>query len=106
MKRLREVLLTQYIGAITIGFVLAQMVIAVVSGIVQIGVNYSWASREPSSVMGGTATVAFPWKTLIYLLTTALLELVIAFVLIRWLYAGDESDASHGPQTQPEETQQ
>jgi hypothetical protein len=105
MKKLREVLLTQYIGAITIGFVLAQMIIAVVSGIVQIGVNYTWASREPSSVMGGAATVAFPWKTIVYLLVTAVLELLIAFILIRWLYTEDEPDASIAPQNQPEETE-
>ena len=106
MKRLREVFLTQYIGAITIGFVLAQMVTAVVSGIVQIGVNYSWANREPSSVMGGTASVAFPWKTLIYVLVTAVLELLIAFLLIRWLYGADESDSAQGVQPPTEEAPQ
>ncbi len=106
MKRLREVLLTQYIGAITIGFLLAQMVTAIVSGIVQIGVNYSWASREPSSIMRGAASVAFPWKTLIYLLTTAALELLIAFLMIRWLYGGDESDTGDGVQQPAEEAQQ
>ena len=69
MTKLREVLLTQYIGAITIGFVLAQTVTGVISGLVQTGFNYYWTSHDSNSVLGGT--VPFPWKTLLFWLVTA-----------------------------------
>ena len=88
MTELREVLLTQYIGAITIGFVLAQTVTGVISGLVQTGFNYYWTSHDSNSVLGGT--VPFPWKTLLFWLVTAVLEVLVAFILIRWLYTPDE----------------
>jgi hypothetical protein len=101
MKKLREILLTQYIGAITIGFVLAQTVTGVISGVVQTGFNYYWTRHDSSSVLSGAAP--FPWKTLLFWLATALLETLAALVLIRWLYAsdevpdGDSSETSEGP---------
>jgi hypothetical protein len=90
MKKLREVLLTQYIGAIAIGFMLAQTVTGVISGIVQTGVTYFSASHESSSVLGGPPV--FPWKTLIFWLVTVILDLLVAFLLIKWLYFSDEAD--------------
>ncbi len=96
MKKLREVLLTQYIGAITIGFVLAQTVTGVISGLVQTSFNYYFTRQSSNSVLG--SATPFPWKNLLFWLATAILELLVAFILIRWLYApeapsdGDSSD--------------
>lgn len=103
MKRIREVLLTQYIGAITIGFVLAQTVTGFISGLVQTGANYYFARGEPGSVMGGAPV--FPWKTLMFWLITAALQLLVAFLLITWLYAPEkdkDQDAENVPAESPQ----
>src|SRR5258708_8594221 len=63
MKKLREVLLTQYIGAITIGFVLAQTVTGVISPLVQTTFN-SYFPRHTSTRPLDTATPS-PRNTLL-----------------------------------------
>ncbi|MBZ5666778.1 MAG: hypothetical protein LAO30_19510 [Acidobacteriia bacterium] len=90
MRRIREILLTQYIGAITIGFIFAQGVIQFINVTVQIGSNY-WASRQASqSALVGSAS--FPWNHFILSMTSIALNLLAGFLLIRWLYATETSE--------------
>ena len=90
MKRLRAVLLNQYIGAMTVGFLLAQTVAGAITGLVQTSMSYYFARRETSSVMGGSSV--FPGSTLIFLLVAVALELLVAFLLMNWLYGSSASD--------------
>jgi TRAP-type C4-dicarboxylate transport system permease large subunit len=100
MKKLREVLLTQSIGAITVGFIVAQTVVGAIGGLVQIGVNYYWARHQSSALMNESAP--FPWINVISWLVTIFLELLTAFLLMRWLYAPDKTDAEASSVASPE----
>ena len=83
MHKIREVLLTHYIGAITIGLVLAQAIFGFVNAWVQAAATY-WTIQQARSVLGGGRT--FSWTTLIASLVTVCLYLLVCFGLIRWLY--------------------
>ncbi|HEX3103671.1 MAG TPA: hypothetical protein VHQ22_04440 [Terriglobales bacterium] len=94
MARLREILLTQYIGAVMIGLVLAQGVTAFINTIVQSGAQY-WIAQHSRSAIGNTTD--FPWSTLITSLVRVSLYVVFCLGLIRWLYAGLNADISDNP---------
>ncbi|SRR5258706_9779627 len=85
MRRIREILLTQYIGAITIGFIFAQAMIQFINVTVQVGANY-WASRQDNH-SALVASVSFRWNDFIVSMTSVALNLLAGFLLIRWLYA-------------------
>ena len=87
MKRLREILLTQYIGAITIGFILAQAAIGFVSEITQTVAGY-WVLQSQRSALG--PSTSFPWANFLTSMVSIALNLVVGFLLIRWLYAEEK----------------
>lgn len=95
MKRLREVLINQYIGAIAIGFLLAKTMAGAITGLIGNVINYYFAVREDSRLMG--APSVFPWNALIISLVAAAVELVVALLLMRWLYApAEDGDQDSG----------
>jgi hypothetical protein len=100
MRKLREILQHEYIGAIMIGFILAQCVSTVVNVLVQAGAFY-WQTLHA----GGTfdQRPAFPWNSFTISLVSALLYLVPAYLLIRWLYypPSVESEADGGQGNEP-----
>jgi len=83
MERIREILLTNYIGAVTIGLVLAQAIFGFVNALVQTAVSY-WTISQSRGVMG--APTQFQWSGLIVSMVTVFLYLLVCFSLIRWLY--------------------
>src|ERR1700752_3082104 len=99
MRKLRDILLTQYIGAITIGLVLAQAIFGFVNAFVQAVATYI-AIQKSRSVLGNTPT--FSWANFITSMITVLLYVIISLPLIRWLYSGptpesgDEASESPG----------
>lgn len=93
MRRLREILLTQHIGAITIGLVLAQAVLAVINAAVQNVAAYIALQGAPHSVMSEARP--FSWVNLEISLATATLELLTGIALIFWLYGGTGVTADH-----------
>lgn len=103
MRKLRQILLTEYIGAIIIGFLLAQALAATISTIVQT-VSFYLEGRSRSSVFGGRA--GFEVGALVPPAISVILEVLTAFLLIYWLYwSGDghaethvEAEAAH-PET-------
>lgn len=103
MKRLRDILLTQYIGAITIGLVLAQSIFGFVNAFVQAGATYI-ALGQARSVM--TTVPRFSWQNFITSMVTVSLYAVICFLLIRWLYAEQVPEPQEESGSPPEETQQ
>jgi hypothetical protein len=87
MRRIREILLNEYIGAITVGFIFAQSVIQFINVMVQVGSNY-WASRQSSALV---RSASFPWNSFIISMTSVALNLLAGFLLLRWLYTTEPS---------------
>src|SRR5271157_160672 len=92
MKRIREILLTQYIGAITIGFIFAQAAIQFINELTLTAGRYWTAEETQGSVMG--ATRSFPWANFIVSMTSVALHLLVGFLLIRWLYSDEKTQSS------------
>jgi hypothetical protein len=83
MRKLRQILLTEYIGAIIIGFLLAQALAATISTVVQT-ISFYMEGRSRSSVFGGRA--GFEFGALVPPAISVILEVLTAFILIYWLY--------------------
>jgi hypothetical protein len=90
MKTLRDILLTQYIGAITVGLLAAQAIMALVNAIVQAGAAY-WAIHQYEGALGPSRE--FSWRNPITSLVSVSLEILICLALIRWLYSEPMTEA-------------
>ena len=88
MRRIREIFLTQYIGAIVIGMLAAQTIGGVISLLMQPVIWYT-QSRESRSVMQ-SALPPFPWSQLLPSLITIALYVVVSYLLFVWLYRTEE----------------
>jgi hypothetical protein len=88
MRRIREILLSQYIGAITVGFILAQAVIQFINEIAQAVLSYWVIQQTRESALSGARS--FPWTNFIVSMASIALHLLFGFLLIRWLYATEE----------------
>ena len=104
MNKIRDVLLTQYIGAITIGLVFAQAVFGFVNAFVQVGATYIAIQQARKSVFERVPT--FSWHNFIISIVTVSLYVLICFLLIRWLYSETESETDHPTANSSEEPQQ
>lgn len=105
MRRIREILLTQYIGAITVAFILAQAAIQFINEIVLTAARY-WATEQArESALSGPR--AFPWTNFVVAMASVALQVLVGFILIRWLYAedqkqsGDEEAETLGGESEP-----
>lgn len=101
MKKIRETLLSQHIGAITIGFVLALAISNLVNALVQSGFAY-WSVREQAKT-DFRMTPYFPWNLLIAAIVSMALYFLVAFILMRWLYFSKNLDLPESP-TEAKET--
>jgi ABC-type Fe3+-siderophore transport system permease subunit len=105
MKRIREILLTQYIGAITVGFILAQAAIHFINEIAGAVAEY-WAIQQDQGSAMGTPR-SFHWANFIVSMASVALHLLVGVLLIRWLYAdektqsGDQEAESSGVELEP-----
>jgi len=84
MKRIREILLTDYIGAITIAFLVGDGVFAIITALIRTGSAYVYFSRR-GGVFDSPAS-HIQWETLISALLTCTLSLAAALLLARWMY--------------------
>jgi len=84
-SKLREILLTQYIGSILIALLLVQAAIEVVARVARTGF-WVFNHQHAVSVLGGSSTTPYPWDKLIFSAVTTALYLLIAYALARWLY--------------------
>jgi len=85
MKRIREILLNEYIGAITIGLLLAQALGGVISTILQPMITYLENRSRPASIFAPAPSI-FNWPSLIINIISIILHLLVAFLLFTWLY--------------------
>ena len=87
MARLKELLVTNYIGAIVIGLVAAQGVNNLI-GAVLYAVEWPFLGRRGGSVF---APAVFPTSQVVQAVAGAIAYLGMAFLLLRWLYAQPRS---------------
>jgi divalent metal cation (Fe/Co/Zn/Cd) transporter len=84
MRRLREILRNQYIGAIAIGFLLFQAAGDIINMGMQPIITYIQLRKSPPSVLA-TQSI-FRWPQLIATLTDAVLHILVALLFTLWLY--------------------
>jgi hypothetical protein len=102
LSKLREILLTQYIGSILVALLAWQ---AVVEIIIMAARARSWffnAGRS-QSVLEGSSSSLFPWDTVIFSGVTVVLYLLTAYGLARWLYPEAAHPIVNGSQESPDE---
>ena len=85
MRRLREILRNEYIGAIAIGFLLFQAIADLINAMMQPLVTYIQNRNRPPSVFATPPSI-FNVPQLTLQLTDVVLHLLVAFLLIFWLY--------------------
>lgn len=85
LSKLREILLTQYIGSILVALLVWQAAIEVITTAVRTGYWFS-NHRHTESVFGESSRAPFPWDNLIFSAVTVALYLLTAYGLARWLY--------------------
>jgi hypothetical protein len=103
MQKIREILLNEYIGAITIGLVLAQAAGITISIIMRPISFYLERSNRPRGLFSATDTT-FPWGSLVAPTINLVLYLLVAFLGLYWLYlkhahAEAPVAADHEPKT-------
>jgi hypothetical protein len=97
-RKIREILLTQYIGSILVALLLWQAAIEVITTAVRTGFWFS-NHRHTESVFGGSSSSPFPWDTLIFAAVTVALYLLMAYGLARWLFPAVARPAQDGNET-------
>lgn len=85
LRKIRNVLAGEYIGAITIGFLLAQVVAGIASAVVQSLAFYATERHDHSNLFPSEPRV-FPWWNVILSIISVLLYLIAAGSLFYWLY--------------------
>lgn len=93
VQRVREILLTQYIGAIVIALVAAHCVQTLVLLMVSIIWQLVCMWRTPSGVFGESQSAGFNWLAAIHGLVEFLLNAAVVWALMRWLYFRHEAKA-------------
>jgi hypothetical protein len=99
IAKVREILLTQYIGAILVACIGCHAAIAFVGVIVRDAAWYIAQQRYRS--VFGRSTVPFPWENLIFTVINIVLYLLLAYFLARWLYPRASSTAVPSEGEQP-----
>lgn len=98
MKRLREILANEYIGAIAIGFLLFQVFGALISAILQPIATYIETRSRPQSIFAPAQSI-FNWPQIVISITSMVLYLLVAFLLTYWLYFKKEPEPASGTST-------
>jgi|ERR1035437_3906279 hypothetical protein len=95
LQKLRQILLTQYIGAIAIAIVAAHCIHTFIGLVISIFWHLAIMWRTPAGVFGESQAQAFDWPGAIYRFVDVFLNGAAAFGLIRWLYSGQDSSPVH-----------
>jgi len=101
MSRLRKILREEYIGAIAIGFLLAQAIGGIIGVILQPIIDYFENRGRPQSIFAPQHS-SFNWPSFILNVISILLHLLAASLLYYWLYVKKSPEtvvAVHSPVT-------
>ena len=90
MKRIRQMLLDNYVGAIAIGFIFAQAVFQFINILIQLGTE-AWARQQGDRSL--SASPYFNWSQFLMTLASVLLNAGAGVVLLYWLYSGPKTIA-------------
>lgn len=85
MKRVREILRNEYIGAIAIGFLLFQAFGTLISTIMQPIISYIENRARPQSIFSAQHSI-FNWPQIMVSVISMILDLLVAWLLLFWLY--------------------
>jgi hypothetical protein len=85
-SKLREILLTQYIGSILVALLVWQAAVAVVTEVVRTGFWFA-NHLHNDSVFGSSSASSYPWDNFVFSTVTVALYLLTAYALARWLYS-------------------
>jgi ABC-type sulfate transport system permease component len=83
MRRLRAILLTDYIGAILIALLASQAIIVFFAALVQ---QISYYTHFAEHSLTGPAYRSSHWEPVLTSLVRIVLYLLTAYLLVRWLY--------------------
>lgn len=87
VQKLREILLTRYIGSILVALLCWQALIVLIENVVRILV---WVINDQRAHTAfGSPHPSFPWDTLILSSVSIALYLLTAYLLAQWLYPAD-----------------
>jgi hypothetical protein len=94
VEKLREILLTKYIGSILIALLCSQALIVLIEKIVQ---TIFWViyDQRSHSVLESSRS-SFAWDNLIFSVVTGALYLAVAYALAQWLYPTNVSPSAQG----------
>ncbi len=93
IQKLRQILLTQYIGAIVIAIVAAHCVEPFIRLILSIIWHWVILWRIPAGAFSEPPSRDFDWAAAVYSFVDVLLNGAVAYGLMRWLYFGHEASA-------------
>lgn len=85
ISKLREILLTQYIGSILVALLVWQAVVEIWTIAVRSGF-WAYSRLHSESVMGVVSRSPFAWDRMIFSAITIVLYLLTAWGLARWLF--------------------
>ena len=94
--KLREVLLTQYIGAFLIALLIWQAAVEVVTRIVRIGYWFYYTPHP--SMFVEYSREQFHWDSVVLSIVRGALYLLVAYALGRWLYTPEPLRGSNEPE--------
>ena len=83
MNRIREILVSEYIGAVAIGLILAQAVMNFIGTVVN-NVMIYWEIQKSGNLL--SPPQSFSWRSPITSMVDVGLYLLAALLMIRWLY--------------------
>lgn len=93
MKRLRGILRDYYIGAVAIGFLVYQAIAGILNAVMQPVLVYIQTRNAPPNSALASQSI-FRWPQIIALLLDALLHLIVASLLILWVYRNPKKEAA------------
>jgi hypothetical protein len=101
VEKIREILLTRYIGSILVALLCWQALVVLVERVVQ---TMFWIinDQRTRSVLGGSHA-PFPWERLISAFATISLYVLTAYWLARWLYPAAVIALTEGGEELPKE---
>ena len=84
LTKLRDILLTQYIGSILIALLIWQALFEFITMAVR-SVFWSYNHRNTGSLLENSSS-RFPWDNVVFTGVTIALYLFTAYALVRWLF--------------------
>ena len=103
-ERLKRALVESFVGAIALGYLLAQSILHFVN--IFASPIAGWVSRNAyrAIIPGGAALAGFSLKDALPNLSRFVLLFVVWYVLVRWLYFTPPKIDAAEPEPNPEET--